>query len=399
MKLFQKNELKLVGGFYLEYFLSCLFFFIPAFWVLQLQESLTLTQIGILFTVISVSSFLFEIPTGAFADLYGRKASTIFGYVLQSLAFLLIFFFNDFYSLFLIFVLWGFAGTFISGAREAWIIDRLKYHKQKKLIKDYYIKNQSITRFSLFLSGILGAIIVAKLGLNIIWVFAAASYFISVIVLFFIPENKVSKPKRQSFKKIFSQAKKSIKFSLNHRVLFLLLLATFFIMLKVSFSEDLVWQPFLKELNFPIYALGFLFSGVTLIGTFIPFLVKPILKKFKKEVNYLAFLLGVSTVLCFLVLFVNGFVFAIILFLLLMTVIDLSMPVNSDYMQKHIPSKMRATVLSFMGMIVSFSIAIGSPIAGLLADTIGLKYTIALGGIFMIPAIILYLRIKEKGKK
>jgi len=289
--------------------------------------------------------------------------------------------------------------TFISGAKEAWIVDKIKYNKRKDLIKEFYLKDQSIIRFSLFLSGLLGALIVAKLGLDIIWLFAGLSFFITGLILCFISEERVSKDKKQGFKQIFIQAKKSIKFSLKHQVLLLIFIATFFIMFRDSFGGDLVWQPFLKNLNFPLYAFGFLFSGITLIGTFIPFLAKPLLKRFKKEKNYLAFLLLCSIILDLIVILINNFLFAVIVLILMFIVIDLFYHLGSTYMQSFIPSKMRATIISFNGMVISLAYAISSPISGLIADTIGPQYTIVIGAIFLIPAFILYLNIKEKKRK
>lgn len=399
MKIFHKDELKLLLPFYLESFLANLFFFAPAFWVLQLQQTLTLAQIGILFSVLSISSFIFEIPTGAFADIYGRKFSTILGHLLIAVSYVALFFFHDFYYRLFIFIFLGFSTTFISGAMESWIIDKLKYKKQDKLIKEYYIKRQSITRFSLFLSGLLGALIVAKLGLNIIWIFAGFSFLVSVVIFSFMSEEKVSNDKKQSFKQIFIQAKKSIKFSLKHQVLLLIFIASFFIMFRDSFSADLVWQPFLKNLNFPLYAFGFLFSGITLVGIFTPFLIKPLLSKFKSEKNYITFLLLISIILNLLVILVNNFIFGLIVFIFIMFVIDLSIPISSTYIQKFIPSKMRATIISFNSMIIALSYAISSPISGLLADKIGPQYTIVIGAIFLIPAFILYLKIKDKRRK
>jgi MFS family permease len=398
MKIFQKDELKILLPFYLETFISCLFFFVPAFWILQFQQNLSLTQIGILFSVLSISVFFFEIPTGAFADIYGRKYSSLLGYFLMAILQCSLFFFHNFYSVLLIFILWGLFMTFISGAKEAWIIDKLKYNKKKHLIKEYYLKNQSILRFSLFLSGLLGALLVAKFGLNIIWLFGGFSFLVSGIMLCFIAEQKISRDKKQSFKLIFNQAKKSIKFSLRHKVLFLILMATFFIMFRDSLSTDLVWQPFLKNLHFPIYAFGLLFSGITLLGTFIPFLVKPLLSKFESEKNYIAFLLFVAIILNLLALLVNNFIFGLIVFALIMLVIDLSLPIESTYFQKFVPGKMRATILSFNSMVISLAYAISSVITGVLADKIGPQYTIVIGAVFLIPAFVLYLKIKEKKK-
>jgi len=279
MKLFSDGELKILWPFYLERFISLLLYFAPAFWILQFQQNFSLTQIGILFGILSFSHFIFEIPTGAFADIYGRKNSTLLGYFMTGIVVLFLSFTSNFYYLVLLFILWGVAGTFISGARESWIIDRLKANKKENLINDFYIKEQSVIRISLFLSGFLGAFIVSKFGLDIIWFFAGLSYLVSGFLLIFIKEFKIHDAENKNTSSILEQAKVSIKYSWKHHVLFFLLVATFFIMFRDSFGGDLVWQPFLKSLGFPVFAFGILFSIIALIGTFTPFFANLVVKE------------------------------------------------------------------------------------------------------------------------
>ena len=156
-KLFAKDELKFLGLFYLERFISHLVYFAPAFWIIFFNETLSLVQISILFSVLAISTFIFEIPTGAFADLFGRKTSTLFAYIMMGLLLPSFIFINNFYLLLILFSLWGLFGTFYSGAREAWTIDNLKYYKREELVKSYYLKEHSAMKLGTFLSGLLGA--------------------------------------------------------------------------------------------------------------------------------------------------------------------------------------------------------------------------------------------------
>lgn len=398
MKIFEKDELKHLGIFYLERFIAHLLFFAPAFWILQFQQYLSLFQIGILFSILSISSFIFEIPTGAVADLYGRKFSVILGYILTAISVLFLSFIQDFKILIFVFFVWGIAGTFISGAKESWVVDNLNYKRKKHLVKEFFIKEQSIVLGSLFLSGFLGAYLVSKSGLNIIWTFAAMSYFITGFMLFFIREHKITKEKKTSFSELFKQSKKSIKYALNHHVLFFIIFATFFIMFRDSFGGDLVWQPFLKNLGLPLYAFGFIFSISTLLGVIAPIFTKKLSKKFKKEKNYLAFLLVLTIILDFSVIFINSYVIGIIILFLMFITMFMFMPVNQNFFHSHIPGRLRATVTSFNGMIIALAYALSYPLSGYLADIITPRYTIALGSIILIPALILYLKIKDKKK-
>ncbi|MCB0190048.1 MAG: hypothetical protein KDE31_37510, partial [Caldilineaceae bacterium] len=76
-------------------------------------------------TVLEVSYFLLEIPTGVVADLYSRRLSIIIGYLLVGLGFALTGFVTSFVVLLLCQIIWGGGYTFLSGAIEAWIADEL----------------------------------------------------------------------------------------------------------------------------------------------------------------------------------------------------------------------------------------------------------------------------------
>lgn len=397
-KRFAKNELKFLGAFYIERFISHLVYFAPAFWIIFFNENFTLTQISILFSVLAISTFIFEIPTGAFADLFGRKSSTLFAYVMLSFLLPLFIFIHNFYWLILLFTLWGLFGTFYSGARDAWTVDNLKYYKRKDLMHNYFLKEHSLIMLGMFLSGILGSFIVAKLTINSIWIFAGLSWLLSFLLLLPVKEHKLTKEKKTNFKKLYSQSKKAINYSLKHKVLSFLILAGFFIIFRDSFGGELIWQPFLKELGFPIYAFGFLFSASMILGSIAPLVSKPLLKKCKSEKNYLIFLTVISMILSFGVIIINNFYTGVIFMLLGLFVINLFIPIENSFMQRFIPSKKRATILSFNSMIISLAYAVSYPLAGLIADLIGTKLTIIAGGVFLFPAIYFYSKIKIKEK-
>ncbi len=397
-RMFEKGELKELWPFYIEKFLSHILYFAPAFWILQFQQNFSLLQIGILFSIVSITAFLSEIPTGAIADIYGRKFSTLIGYFLTAIILVFFSFVKDFNWLVVLFVLWGIAGTFYSGAKEAWIVDKLKSKRKSHLIRDYYIKNQSLMKASMFVSGFLGAFIVSRMGLNAIWAFAALSFFVSGIILSFIGEERVTKEKPQTFRMLFVQARDSIRYSWKHHVLFFLLLATFFIMLRDAFGGDIVWQPFLRSLGLPISAFGILFSAAMLIGIVTPFFAKRLVKKFGGERESLSFLVLCSIILDLAVILAGNVWFGMAILLGMYIAIDLYYTIGDSYFQKHVPSKMRATITSLKGMMISIGYTISFALSGLFANWIGPQKTIVLGAVFLVPAFFLYLRIREKKK-
>ncbi|HLC72774.1 MAG TPA: MFS transporter [Candidatus Nanoarchaeia archaeon] len=397
--LFAKDEFKILGLFYIERFIAQVVFFAPAFLVVFFDNTLTLAQIGILYSALAIATFVFEVPTGAFADIFGRKISTLFSYLMMGIILPFFIVIHKFYLLLLLFIAWGIAGTFNSGAREAWTIDNLKYYKRDDLIKSYYLKEYSISRIALFLSGLLGSFVVVRLGLNAIWIFASLSWIISLVILLPMEEHKLTKERKITFKQLYRQSKEAIRYSVKHAALVFILLATFFIMFRDSFGGQLVWQPLLLDLGTPLYTFGLLFSVSMLLGSIAPVIAVPMLKKCKNEKNYLIILLIAGILLDFSVAFVNSFVLGIILMLAILFLVDLSVPISDAFTQKFISSKTRATILSFKSMIISLAYAISYPLTGFIADTVGTQNTIVIGGLFLIPAVYCYWRINPKIRK
>ena len=64
MKFFKKNELRLLWPFYLDALLATILYIFPAFSILYFKDiGLSLFQIGLLGSAMSLSIILFEIPT------------------------------------------------------------------------------------------------------------------------------------------------------------------------------------------------------------------------------------------------------------------------------------------------------------------------------------------------
>jgi MFS family permease len=345
-----------------------------------------------------LSMLIFEIPTGAIADLYGRKFSVVLGHVLEGIAFLMMFFVTGYYAIFFLFAFFGFASTLSSGSKEAWIADLVK-KKDKKLLHEYFVKSSFLTSSALFLSGFVGAFFVKAYGIPIIWLFAFVSFmFTSVILL--LGKEEFFKEKihiKESFKKIIKQSKISINYTRKHPVLFYLIAGGFFMILAGVFTQGISWIPFLQSLNFPDYAFGYMWSAMFAVIAIAPFFAKK-LKGKSKEKSFIikASLIGSLTFL--LVYFTNSWAFALAIMLIAEFFLAIQTPVGRTYFHKFVPTKLRATIGSVESMIFAIAAIIALPLVGYLIDVIGPRYVIMLSAVVAIPGIILYLLIKEGGK-
>ncbi len=395
---FKKDELKLLWPFYVDALILSLFFIYPAFYIIYMRDiGLSLTQIGFLTSALALPFILFEIPTGAIADIFGRKFSTVLGIFLSGIVMISIMFFTNFYILLMIFFVWGAVGTLKSGAGEAWIVDLLKHEKRKELIHEYYVKIPSFYSIALLLSGIIGAFLVKKFGLGIIWPISGISVIFTSIFFLFGEEHFTRKKQhiKEHTHDLISHIKESLNYCMKNRNLLLMISAGLFGGLIINFSMDLTWYPFLQGLGFKNYWFGYLFSATCLVGIFVPYMIKPLVNRVGKYKDYLVIISSLMFILLFIVGFINSLFLSLAIFILYISAYDFFRPARNVLVQKFIPSKKRATILSIESMALSVVMIIGAPLAGFFADKIGPQNTIFMSSFILIPMIILYSKIKE----
>lgn len=398
-KFFKKGELKLLWPFYLEdAVLSAFYIFYPFQIIYFLSLNFSLFQISLLTSAVLLAISLFEIPTGAIADLFGKKISTLMGHFIAGLAFVGIFFFTNFYALLALFFIWGLAQTFISGAYEAWIIDKLKQGGKSKFIQEYYSKSASFCNFAGLISGLIGALIVLNFGLKVIWLISGIDLILIGILLSFVSEKHTKK--NSKLKEQYSDFKKQIvssaKYAFKHPNLKLLMTAMAFLAIFGLAVRDLTWVPLLKDLGFKEHWLGYLASFTVLLGIFTPHFVKGLVKKSGGYKNYLLIILGIMFLLLVILFPLRGLISILIVYVLFAAMWDFFLPGMRPFFQSFVPSKMRATISSLDSQIFSLVGIIAMPIVGFMADTIGPQNTISASVIFLIPIIYLYSKLKEK---
>lgn len=96
------------------------------FWMIYLaSRGFTLAQLGLLEGIYHVTSFLMEVPTGAVADLWGRKASRIAGRLVAVAGMAIMFCARSFFLQAVGFIATALANNLESGAGDALVYDSL----------------------------------------------------------------------------------------------------------------------------------------------------------------------------------------------------------------------------------------------------------------------------------
>jgi MFS family permease len=122
--------------------LSNVLFFLPVDIIFFQERGLNLMEVFLINSIFSIGVAVLEVPTGAIADMIGRKKSLILGVFTWIISYLLFFYGWGFLALTVAYLTWALGSALTSGADTALIYDIL--HKNNK--NDDFKKYQGIAK-------------------------------------------------------------------------------------------------------------------------------------------------------------------------------------------------------------------------------------------------------------
>ncbi len=396
-----KKEFKLLKRFYIFYFIWGLCSFIGGYWIIYFRDiGLSYPQISTMLAVSLLAPIIFEIPTGAFADHFGRRASIALGLITIGLLYFTVPFAPNYLVLLLIFFGFMSLATFISGTPSAWMVDFLKSKKKDKLIKSAFARTMSLVAAGAFFAFIASAFIVKEYGLTPLWYLQGIA-LLSVgiyVILFGEKEATFRKGKfRDALRNSVGYAKAGFHLIKTERNLLLFVISIFFT--SFFMIGGLVWQPFITELGLPVYMLGFVFAGAALINVIVPNLHNKAAKFFGSEKWMVVGEYIVDGALFALLYIITSPWIAIAFFYISMIGNGVVSPFWRSYIHPYTPSKIRATTSSIINFIFGIGGIMAFLIGGFIAQNIGLHATFLVGALLASPGIITLALIKDKKTK
>ena len=213
-------------------------------------------QLVLIGTMLEVTAFVFEIPTGVVADLKSRRLSVILGYLLNGLGLLLMGWIPLFWAVAVSTVICGIGGTFMSGAYEAWLVDELiAEHGNDNSVGEVFLRASQASS--------VGSIIGIPLGVALGWYDLSVSILIggSGLVLFaaalsLIMRERGFKPAPPGQRETWTSMRKTISTSVRHvrgEHYLLLILAISFVFGLSSEGYDRLTAPhLLRDYELPL---------------------------------------------------------------------------------------------------------------------------------------------------
>ena len=322
------------------------------------SKGLSLTQIMILQGTYSLFVALFEIPSGFFADIYGRKNSLVIGSIFLFLGYVIFSFFSGFNEFLFAEILLGIGGSLISGADSAILYDTLLEIKEEDKYTKIEGRTYAIGNFSEGIAGVLGGFL-AMTSINMPVYIQTIVMFLSIPIAMTLVEPKSSYKLAKSFNSIITVVKDTFIYQRKLR---------WYIVYSSSMgiaTLSIAWfvQPFLMEIDTPIIYYGIIWAflnftaGITSYYSYL----------FNKHnlLIYISLIMITSLILLGFNISYFGLIFIILIYLLRGVIT----PKLRNLINMNSTSERRATVLSLRSFVIRISFAVIAPILGYISDS------------------------------
>ncbi|MFC2074956.1 MFS transporter [Bdellovibrionota bacterium] len=344
---------------------------------------LDFTKIFILQSWFMFWAFVLEVPTGIVADRYGRKVSISLGAIAVAIGCLIYGAINNYYSFLFAEFLWALGVVLISGADQALLYDTLIELKEEKRATKCLARYEAAGTIGIVLGLPAGSLIAGSKILPYPEILPI-TFFLSAIpnLFMFFVALTIKEPKRAKSKERFLKAGiDGLKYIFQNKTLRAFALNAILVSAMTMF---MFWfyQPLAGEAGVDIKFYGFIAAGFNLFATILLLNVEKI-KQYIKLRNVILFT-AVIPGLGYIVLAFSGNVIVVLLGILLVSGLRLfRRPILRAFMNRHIQSENRATVLSGVTMMGTFVLFLFYPIVGALADK-SLPLTLVILGVITI---------------
>lgn len=376
----------------LIYFFSSLYFYLPVLTIYYQQKGLSFLHIGTLWGITTITIFLSEIPTGIFADKFGRKASVIVAMALQLLGEILFLLAGNYLFFVMIHVVAGLGFAFMSGCIQALVYDFLKEQNRESEMKKTWGSINSLGQAGFIVGAVVSSLIVSypspsRIILAI--VLTAASVFVAFIISLFLKEPAIKYQHIETSPlNIFKESLFIIKSSpLLRKVILFGLFTTPFLAYLNTFQP-----PYFELSRTPLSWLGITRAFAGIIAILSLRYAYVLERKFKENGILIATL--IPAVLYFLMALILSPFASAMLFILNYSFQRLQEPLLADYYNIHLKSDVRATALSTINMLSSLYMGVMGIVFGKLAD-ISLILTFVVMGIIIFVGSI-FFRLEKK---
>lgn len=345
--------------------------------------------IGIIETLVVASAFLLELPTGALADLIGKKKTLFIAFVCFTIGDVIMAQASNFFHLLLSVTILGIGTSFYSGTRDAFLYDSLKSTKKEDVYSSVLASIQKWGLVIMASASLIGGWLYTINPSLPFWLVAGAHGICGLLVLL------LTEPTIDSEKFNLKTYVKHIKigtyqlFAKQNNINWILKIFIVGALTKYlieGMDPALAIEYGLNELQ-----LGYIYAAIPLISAAGAHMYEKYVDKKSQSFWWKAILFAIFVPSLFAPFL--GLTFGIMFLLFRNIFYPILEIIGSATVNTNVESKYRATALSAYNMIQSMPYVLGAALAGYIIDKTSVGYVVsALGIVFAIMYITIHWR-------
>jgi MFS family permease len=346
---------------------------------------------------------LFEVPTGIIADTVGRRASYLLGTVTLSASTLLYVLLwqieGPFWQWAIVSILIGLGFTFFSGAVEAWLVDALTATGYTGEMESVFGRGQIVAGAAMLTGSVAGGFIASQTSLGVPFVLRGLILIVMFVVAFRLMHDIGFTPERGGSPLAEMRRVASASIEYGWRVP-----AVKWLMVEALFTGGVgiyafyALQPYLLQLygDPGAYQVAGLVAAIVAGAQILGGVVAPQVRRlFPRRTSALIATAVLSVITLGLIGAIENFWAVLGLIVIWGLLFAASMPIRQTYLNGLIPSRQRATILSFDSLMDNTGGVWAQPLLGRAADVWGYapSYLIGAGiSALAVPFLVLSRR-------
>lgn len=357
-------------------------------------------QLVLVGTILELSIFIFEIPTGVVADVISRRLSIILGVFLIGTGFILEGALPIFSTILFAQALWGLGYTFTSGATQAWITDEIG----EEAAGQAFLRASQLAR----LAGLLGiplGVLLGRMQISLPILIGGGLFIgMGILLTLFMPENgfhPTPRQERNTWQDMLHTFKSGMRVVRRRPTLWnILLIGLFFGLYSEGYDRlwvkhliDNILTPTQAQFD-PVILIGAINAGGALLGIAVTELVRRRLDTTHPNAIARLMLFASAAMIVGLISFAqsHSLIFAVSMIWVFDVFRSLNNPLYTTWVNQRLDPKVRATVLSVSSQMDAIGQITTGPALGMLGNAVSVRAAISASGLLLSPILWLFVR-------
>ncbi len=373
----------------------------------KLHAGLDIFQVMLTNAAFTLGNVLFEIPTGVVADTLGRRISlllclaTLFVTTLCYVAIARLGW--GFWPFAAVSVFLGLGYTFYTGAVDAWLVDALKATGYTAPLEPVFARGQMAFGAAMLVGTLAGGLL-GQIDLAVPYLVRAGIVVPLFALAWFGMRELGYTPRALALSRVPAEMRRvfveGMRYGLHHPVVRPLMLGSLVSMSFMIFGFY-SWQRYFLDLlgREAVWVSGVIaaLTSLTLIAG--NALVVPLSRVVRSRTGMLIASVVVQVVTVVLCGLLRDFYVVVGLYLVYGMALGVGMPVKQGYLNAHIPSQQRATIISLDSFFANVGGVAGQTGWGWLARTRGIAEAWVASGATLILGVPLYWLARRRDRK